>query len=42
MDELQQQNEVLAARLEKAKEVFKDQKKQIDDKQEAYSLEGKL
>ena len=32
MEELQKQNEALVARLEKAKEVFKDQKKQIDDK----------
>ncbi len=32
MEELQKQNEVLAGRLEKAKEVFKDQKKQIDEK----------
>jgi len=32
MEELQKQNEILVGRLEKAKEVFKDQKKQIDDK----------
>ena len=32
MEELQKQNEILAGRLEKAKEVFKDQKKQIDEK----------
>ena len=32
MEELKQQNEVLNQRLEKAKEVFKDQKAQLEAK----------